>query len=323
MKLLKETDPRFQLLGWRVIFFVLMIVAVLLGLAAVVALKQGMFVEKTRLHFTATHGAGLARGMQVRFSGFRVGVVDKVALNEFAQVDVEILLESQYMKWIKADTTAQLLQDGLMGDYYFELLGGSPDLPVLAEDGRIRFAPMGQSIGDIAQDLKNRTLPVIDSVQDTLNYINDPKGDVRQLVANVRDLSAELKQTRAQVDQVLQRVDGLLDKEARTTLRSADQLILRGDATLSQIQTRMPLIMDGVASSVTHLESITRDASAVAAQLNKTMNEVAPQLPGLVRNTDTLVRDSSETLHGLKQSWPLNSVLPEQTLTAPVPASHQ
>lgn len=322
MSLLKDTDPRFRFLGWRVVFFGLSVLLVLLALALGVALKQGMFVGKTRLHFTAEHGAGFATGMQVRFSGFRIGVVDKVALNEQAKVNVDLLIESRYLKWIKADTTAQMLQEGLMGDYYLEMIGGSPGLPPVKEGDRINFAP-AQSLADIAHDLKNRTIPIIDSVQSTLDYINDPKGDVRQTVANVHQLTAELRETRARVDQLLNRVDGLADREVRATLDNASRVLAKADNVVAEVQGRLPQMMDYAASSMASLDATARNASAMAAMLRNTLDEAAPRLPGLVRNTDDLVRDSRETLHGLQQSWPLNKMLTPTPLDAPVPDSRR
>ncbi|MDR3412113.1 MAG: MlaD family protein [Formivibrio sp.] len=322
MNLLKDTDPRFRFLGWRVVFFGAAVLIVLLGLAFGIALKQGMFVSKTRLNLIAEHGAGFAPGMQVRFSGFRIGVVDKVALNEQAKVNVDLLIESRYMKWIKTDTTAQMLQDGLMGDYYLEMIGGSPMLPPAKEGDRINFAP-AQSLADIAHDLKNRTIPIIDSVQATLDYVNDPKGDVRQTVANVHELTAELRETRARMDQLLSRVDGLANQEVRATLNNASRVLARADNTVADVQGRLPLILDHVASSVSSLDATARNASAMAATLRNALDEAAPRLPGIVRNTDELVRDSRDTLQGLQQSWPLNKMLTPTPLDAPVPDSRR
>lgn len=322
MRLLKDTDPRFRFLGWRVVFFGLSVLLVLVGLALGVALKQGMFVSKTRLHLIAEHGAGFATGMQVRFSGFRVGVVDKVALNEQAKVNVDLLIESRYLKWIKADTTAQMLQEGLMGDYYLEMIGGSPGLPPVKEGGRINFAP-AQSLADIAHDLKNRTIPIIDSMQTTLDYVNDPKGDVRQTVANVQQLTAELRETRTQVGQLLNRMDGLVDREMRSTLSNASSVLARADNVVSEVQGRLPQMLDHATSSVASLEATARNASAMAATLRNTLDEAAPRLPGLMRNADDLVRDSRDTLHGLQQSWPLNKMLTPTPLDTPVPDSRR
>lgn len=323
MKLLRDTDPRFQFLGWRVVLFMSAIFIALAVLGVGVALKQGMFVKKMPLIFFAEHGAGLNAGMQVRFSGFRIGVVDKVTLDEQARVNVQLKVEARYMKWIKADTTAQMQQDGLMGDYYLEMVGGSAKLPPLTAGGQVKFAPIGKGIAGVAEDIKDRAFPIIDSVQETLNYINDPKGDVRQIVANVRQLTTELQQTRSKVDQLLGRVDGLVNNEVRAAALNASQVLARSDAALAEVQTRLPLIMDRAASSVASVDAAARDASAMTAKLRATLDETAPKLPGLVRDTGNLVRDSNETLQGLQQSWPLNKMLTPVPLDAPVPDSRR
>lgn len=322
MKLLKDTDPRFRFLNLRVILFTATVLFVLIALAMGVAVKQGIFVSKTRLHFIAEHGAGFAPGMQVRFSGFRIGVVDKVSLTEDAKVDVEFLVESQYIKWIKPDSTAQMLQDGLMGDYYLEMMGGSPNIPPVAEGDKVNFAP-AQSLADIAHDLKNRTIPIIDSVQTTLDYVNDPKGDIQQTMANVRQLTAELRETRVSVDQLLRRVDGLADKEVRATIDQAGRLLIRADSVASEVQSRLPMVLDSAASSMASLEVTAREASAMATTLRSALDESAPRLPSLIRNGDDLVRDSRDTLQGLQQSWPLNRMLTPAPLDLPVPDSRR
>lgn len=322
MKLLRDTDPRFRFLNLRVILFAATVLLLLIALAVGVAVKQGMFVSKTRLHFIAEHGAGFAPGMQVRFSGFRIGVVDQVSLTEDAKVNVEFLVESQYTKWIKPDSTAQMLQDGLMGDYYLEMMGGSPSIPPVSEGDKVNFAP-AQSLADIAHDLKNRTIPIIDSVQTTLDYVNDPKGDIQQTLANVRQLTAELRETRVSVDQLLRRVDGLADKEVRDTVSQASQLLTRADAMASEVQSRLPRMLDNAASGMASLEVTVREASAMAAVLRGAVDESAPRLPSLIRNGDDLVRDSRDALQGLQQSWPLNRMLTPVPLDLPAPDSRR
>ncbi len=322
MRLLKDTDPRFRFLTLRVIFFTAAVLAILVALALGVAIKQGMFVSKTRLHFVAEHGAGFAPGMQVRFSGFRIGVVDKVALTEDAKVDVQLLVESRYVRWIKPDSTAQMLQDGLLGDYYLEMIGGSPGLPPISDGAQVNFAPV-QSLADIAHDLKNRTIPIIDSVQATLDYVNDPQGDVRQTVANVRQLTTELRETRAHVDQLLVRIDELADKEVRTAIGRAGNVLDKVDALAAETQKHLPVIMERTASSLASLESTAHEASAMASTLRHAVDESAPQLPGLIRNGDELVRDGRNTLQGLQQSWPLNQMQAPPLLDLPVPDSRR
>ncbi|WP_373975235.1 MlaD family protein [Chitinibacter sp. SCUT-21] len=319
-RFLKDIDPRFQLLGWRVGLFALVIALIILTLMGVLAERQGWFNAKTRLHFVAESGTGLTPGMQVRLSGFRIGVVDEVALNEQAKVDVSILIEDRYMKWVKEDSLAVLQQDGVIGDHFIEIYVGSNKAKVMPEGGVLSFIKT-LGLGDIALDLRERTLPIIGSVQDTLNYINDPQGDVRQTMVNVQKLTAELELTRQKVDQLLQRTDGLMDQEGRQALQSADRLLLRGDVIASELAHQLPPLLNAAASSMQSVQSIGTDASASMRILRQTVEQSAPYVPSMVRNGDELIRRSDETLGAIQQIWPLSRSLERAPLTAPIAES--
>lgn len=320
--LLKDTDPRFRRLGLRVGLYGIGVVVLLLTIGAYLAAKQGLFQGKTALYTVAERGNGLQPGMEVRFSGFRIGVVDKVALNEQARVDIELLIETRYLKWIKPDSRAQLYQDGMIGDHIIEIVGGSQLAPPVKAGARLLLEkPPG--VADIALDLRDRIVPIIDSVHETMRYVNDPKGDVRQTVANVQNLTENLAQTRAKVDQLLSRVDGLADHEVRGAIRNANQSLLRVEAMASEVQARVPGLMNQVASSLANVEAATRNASEMAAVLKETVDKAAPQLPKTIRHTDTLIQNSNQTLEGLRQSWPLKNMAPVNDLDAPVPESRR
>lgn len=318
--LLKDADPRFRRLGLKIGLYSGGVVVLLLALAVALAARKGFFEEKTRLHTVAERGNGLSAGMEVRFSGFRIGVVDKVALNEQARVDIELLVETRYLKWIKPDSRAQLYQDGMIGDHIIEIVGGSPQAEPVKE-GAVLALEKPPGVADIALDLRDRVVPIIDSVQETLDYVNDPKGDVRQTVANVQTLTAELGQTRAKVDQLLLRLDGLADHEVRGAIRNADRSLVHIEAMAAEVQSRVPGLINEVASSLAHVEAATRNASEMAATLKTVVDQAAPQLPGTVRRADTLIRNTNETLDGLRQSWPLKNMAPAGPLEAPVPDS--
>ncbi|MGL4996586.1 MAG: MlaD family protein [Deefgea sp.] len=319
---LKDNDPRFKWLSWRVGFFVGTLVLVFAVLLVLLGERQGLFSSKEKVHFVAESGSGLKPGMQVRLSGFRIGVTDQVALNEQAKVDVTLLIEQRYMKWIKEDSIAILQQEGLIGDHYIEIAGGTPKAKRLQEGGMLMFAP-ALGIADIAQNLSNRTLPMIDSVQQTFDYMNDPKGDLRLMFANVQQLTAELRETRTKLDAVLATVENVVDVDARSTLRSADQLLVRADSVASEVNSKLSPVLLGAASIVVSADSAAKDASATMSVIRKTVEQSAPRIPSLVRNTDELIYGGRQTLDGLQNSWPLNSMLAPIPLDVPAPESRR
>ncbi|GHD60149.1 MlaD family protein [Jeongeupia chitinilytica] len=320
MPLLRDSDPRFRWLGWRVGAFVLIGLGMALALLVVLGLRQGYFVPKTQLHFVAEHGAGLTPGMQVRLSGFKVGVVDAVSLNEQAKVDVDLLVEARYIKWIKPDSMAILQQDGLIGDHYIEIAGGSPNQAPIKEGGRLTFAP-ALGLSEIALDLRQRIVPVIDSVQTTLDIVNDPNGDLRQTLANVRGLTAELRETRASVDQLIVNLNALSSRDLPAVAQTGQQALARVDAIAAELQGRMPTMLDRIDGTLQHASRAASEAEAMMVTTRRAVDAAAPRLPSILRNGDAVLQTSRDALDGASQSWPLKNWLPPADTSAPVPPS--
>ncbi|XZG68849.1 MlaD family protein [Chitinibacteraceae bacterium HSL-7] len=320
--LLRDRDPRFRHLGWRVGLFAggaLMLFVLALGY---LAYRHGYFISKTRIHFVAEHGNGFSVGMGVRFSGFRIGVVDRVRLNDEAKVDVELLVEDGYLKWVKPDSTALLQQDGLVGDRYIEIVGGTPTSEMVKEGARLTFAPT-LGLSEIALDLRQRTIPILNSVQDTLDYVNDPEGDVRGTVANLRQLTGELGETRKAIDQLVGELQRVAAHDVPAATAQLQSTLERTDRIVAGVEAGLPSMMGKLDASLGHINAAASDAAAAVATVRKTVDEAAPAVPGLVEDGGALVRSGNEVVDGVRRAWPVRGWVAEPVTTAPVPSSRE
>ncbi|MDR3429155.1 MlaD family protein [Silvimonas sp.] len=322
IKYLRDTDARFQWLGWRVGVFIAAGFLCFVALVVLLAIRQGYFTPKTRLSFVAESGNSMSTGMQVRLSGFKIGVVDRVALNDQAKVDVELLIENRYIKWVKPDSVALLQQDGFLGDHFIEIAGGTATALPIEEGGKLIFAPV-MGLSEIAADLRQRTIPVIDSVHEMLEFMNDPKGDVRGTLANLNQFSAELRETRKSLDLVLAHLDQVAAKDlpatlsdARQAAQRADQVLQTADRAASDVAARLPGILE-------HANTTASEAAALATSAHQMVDKVAPQVPGLVRDTGDLVQTGNDLTEGAARSWPFNRWIDAAQASAPIPDSRQ
>ena len=322
LKYLRDTDARFQWLGWRVAMFIAIGLVCFALLLSLLALKQGYFAAKTRLSFVAESGNGMNNGMQVRLSGFKIGVVDQVTLNDQAKVDVEMLIDDRYLKWVKPDSVALLQQDGLLGDHYIEVAGGTATAAPIKEGGKLIFAP-AMGLSEIAADLRQRTIPVIDSVHETLEYVNDPKGDIHGTINNLQQFSGELRETRKTLDQVLTHLDHVAKDELPATLvasrkaaAQADAVLQKADKVASDVAARAPEIM-------AHANTAASEVASMTSTARQAVDQAAPRLPGLVRNADALVNTGNDLAEGASHSWPFNKWVSTPDASAPMPDSRQ
>jgi phospholipid/cholesterol/gamma-HCH transport system substrate-binding protein len=308
--ILNEQDARFRGLNLKVGIFIALAVAIGVVVLAGLAVRQGVFAAKTQIDFQAMSGQDLRTGMAVKLSGFKVGEVSKVSLNEEAQVNVEMQIEDRYLKWVKADSVAVLSREGMIGDSFIAMTAGNPTLPSLIHGGRVRFES-GRGLADIAQDMRNRVVPVIDEVTTLLHEANNPKGDVRQTLKEVHLLVAELRQTRKQVDKAVAGLDRLQGTEVpetllrlRTTLKQADTTLGHADATLQHVDQQVPILTQQLGQSLQNVDKASAAATQAAQKATAVMSDTMPRVNALLDDTRGVAHDTKGVLGAMRNHWP-------------------
>jgi phospholipid/cholesterol/gamma-HCH transport system substrate-binding protein len=188
MAILQDDDARFRNLSRKIGVFLLIAGAGIVITLVAIGVQQELFTAKTRIEFITDSGREITEGMAVKLSGFRIGKVRRLRLTEDANVRVSLEISSEYMKWIRQDSRARLLKEGVIGDTVIEISPGSEQAPALAHRGQIEFereVGMGQLIDQLYGDIR----PLI--------------ADLRQTVKNANAVLAALPATRARLDTVL------------------------------------------------------------------------------------------------------------------------
>lgn len=318
MSLLADRDRRFRRLGLKVALFAGTALGAVLVLLGLYAGAKGYFVDKTPVRFEAQTGTDLKPGMAVKLSGFKIGEVHQVALNERARVDVQMLIESRYMQWIKADSVAEMAREGMIGDSYISLKSGSPDLELLPPDATIRFQP-GETLNDIANDVRNRAVPVIDGMRELLGYINDPKGDVRQGLHDVRALAAELRATRKRLDKLLTTTEKVAAEDVTATLSAARDTMTKADAAIARIDAAIPALQARTETALTQLDATTAEARQTLSTATTLLQQASPRLNQTLDNSNALISEARAAVQSARTRWPFAPRGKEEALQLTLP----
>lgn len=298
-----DTDPRFHRLGLKLGLFVgaglLLCVALLLAMAV----RQGYFSPKTPVRFLAESGTDLRPGMAVKLSGFKIGEVRSVELNQQARVDVEMQIENRYLQWIKGNSVVTLAREGMIGDSFLSISSGNPELPALVPDDRLRFVA-GSSLGDIATDVRNRVVPVIEELHTFLRYTNDPKGDIRASFRELHALTRDLQQTNRQAVTTLASLDRLARDDTPATLAQARSALARAEASLAELEKAVPALSAQATRSLAALDQATAAAAGSAARASALMDATRPRLDGTLAEAEQLMRDSRSAINAARTRWP-------------------
>lgn len=286
MTLLADKDKRFRNLFGRAAIFLVLAVSGIALTFVMAGVKKGIFTAKSSIHFIADSGQDLSEGMPVRLSGFKIGTVKNLSLDEVGRVQVEAGIEQKYLPLIKEDSVARLIKGGIIGgDVILEISRGSERRKAVAPGGTIRFERTG-GVEDVALELRDRLLPIFGDLHQMLS---DPEGDMRQTLKNLREFSAEMRVTRKRLDALLEHTDAGVTGEALPMLRSLRQ-------SASQLDQSLPGLLRKADSTLDNLKQTSET-------IRSAVEQSAPQLPGLIGQTRDIV-------DGVSTSWPVKNMMP-------------
>ena len=302
MTVLADNDERFKGLLVKVSLFVLIaIIGVTLSLIFV-SVKKGFFTPMSSIHFETGAGQDLKIGMPVKLSGFKIGTVTKLELDDKAQTQVEMLIQDRYLPLFKEDAVVTLKKEGIVGDSILEARLGSENKPNLKAGARIEFE-RGGGLEQISQDLRDRLYPALDEINHLLKRANDPNGDVLQILGNLRMLIDEIRGTREQISNLLGHMDETVTKDVRPMLNSVRQTIDGAANMTSKLNQELPGIMNNAGKSIDNVRQISET-------FKTTIDNSAPQISGFLGESRGLVSDTRNILSAASESWPLKNIIP-------------
>lgn len=316
-----EEDRRFKHLEKKIGFFVAIALAGFLAVFFFIGADNDLFTPKYRLKFTVEKGTGFSHGMPVKLSGFRIGRINSISLNEMAMVDIEIQVGKKYQKWIKKDSVVTLLKEGLVGDSIIEVSAGTQNSEVL-KDGAVITFEKTKGLEEVANDLADKVKPVLIEVKDIISYVNDPNGDIKQSMQNLRRVTADLYATREKVDELLidsKKHVGSLSADTETLLKNSGDkinalapILGKVDRSMTMVEQRLPQLMEKAATTMDHLEKTSRT-------LEKISDTVAPKVPTLLNSAEGTLQGADTVVDALKSVWPLKNHVPQPNERALVP----
>jgi phospholipid/cholesterol/gamma-HCH transport system substrate-binding protein len=182
----------------RIGLFVVVALAVFLGVIYLLGARARYFERKYELHADFTEVGGLIEGATVRLAGVQIGRVTKVVLSPEVggKVRVTVTVARQFKDRIRGDSEAQIVTQGLLGDKLVEITQGTPATAALKEGDVLRTrdpVEMGRMFSAGA-GLVTTISRLADQLQGSIQKL-DQSGAIE-------DLGATMKSARRVVEEV-------------------------------------------------------------------------------------------------------------------------
>ncbi|MDP2167076.1 MAG: MlaD family protein [Thermodesulfovibrionales bacterium] len=310
MGLFEETDPRFAGIAKKIGLFVIIAVAGILSVAVFIGVQQDMFTHKTKIYFVAESGQGIKEGMAVKLRGFMIGKLKGLSLDDEARVKVELSINSEYMRWIKTDSKARLLKEGLIGEGIIEILPGSPDAAEIPQYGMIAFERAGD-LSTMADELKNEVKPMLADVRELIHYAaTDPEGGIKATLRNVVRLTEGFLLTKKQLDELIGNVNSGVAKalpKLNAVLDSTDKAVLGLNGVIVRIDNGVAVVMPRLDKSLDKVDKSLDNVRETTEELKKAVKRAAPEVPALLEKGTATAEGAKEVLDSVKKIWPISS----------------
>jgi len=317
---LKNTDPRFHLVEAQTRWTIRLLILFVAAIISLAVWKQEWLRASHRVTFTAPTSEGIAPGIAVRLSGFRIGKVKSVTLAGPGQVRVDAIVFEKYAEHLGSDSTALLRSENLISDRFIELSPGSdPDAKPFT-DGVTIPLNVEPGLGAMVDAFREEIRPVITEVAEITGYLNDPEADLKMSIAEIRKLTETLNRetgptlsgAREAVAGVDEMVSSFTDPDAKL------QLALKNIESLTAtLDEKIPLLIEQVDVAVANADELFGNADTLITDLQKLVNETSPDVPPMVKKGRDAVGKTDEIVDSVRSLWPLRKVLPpagEKTL---------
>ncbi len=227
-------DKRGMATQVRVGVFVLLALAVFLGLIYMLGARARLFEAKYALYADFTEVGGLMEGATVRLAGVQIGRVTAVRLpgQPGGKVRVEMRIATQYADRIRRNSVARIETQGLLGDKIVEVTVGSaqePAVPAGAVLASREPTDLSHVIGQSAEVVANVTA-LTQSLRETAETLNQSK-----VVQDFAATAATARRVAEQIESGRSLLHALVYEEP-AALRRLDRLLISTQAILDRAE---------------------------------------------------------------------------------------
>lgn len=298
-------------------------VGLLLGLTIMVAAvfviyalyARGVFEATQRLTLVADNAEGVSIGMDLTFSGFPIGRVQRISLGEDGRARIQIDIPRKDARWLR-NSSIFTLERGIVGGARIRAFTGNLQDSPLPEDA-VREVLRGDTQEEIP-----RMVATLRSVLENVETMTGSGGSLQASLANVRTLTERLGGRHGALGAVLGNEDdakkviaaidranallaslGGVSRRIDNVVGRADQRILGEGGVVDGTQravNQANTILNELRESLKRVDKILADAQAVSGNAKAATTDLA----ALRAEVDASVRKVSGLIDEINRKWP-------------------
>ncbi len=309
-------------LGFKVGLLLTLIPVIAVGLLLYAMYARGVFDRTQALTLIAQDAEGVAAGMPIMFSGFPIGKVAGMALNESGHVRIEVRIKVKDARWLRT-SSAFTLEKQLLGGARIRVVSPKmtdPPLPAGAE--RILAAT------DAAKDIP-QVIARANSILQSVDEIVRPDSSFNQSLAHLKEVTGRmageygmmesLTGSPERAQHVLATVDGVnalvaslqgVTSRADGVLAKADEKVFGESGVMQEAQKSMSqlnLILTEARDSLKKADAVLANAEPASIDIkgaSANVKDATTDLGALRTEVDDSIRRVNVLIAEINRRWP-------------------
>lgn len=276
--------------------FVLAVLGMLIIALVFAGRSQRWFIGNVTLRIVLPEGgaAGIRQGSEVYFLGTLMGTVSDVSVDPAGRMYAQVNIRRDFFPFVREDSSAVVKRKfGVVGDAYFEIARGH-GLPLPEKNASIICnEPLPSALETAVEEIRREAVPALKKLNvglDTWTTLGSnliaSREQLDQLIDRVDSIAAGLQQGKGTVGKLL--TDPSAAEELETLLAKANRSMDELQVALTNLQQ---------ASGNLHLASTNLPA------ISEAIGAEAKDLPGLVLQTQTAMRELERLIEAMQRHW--------------------
>ncbi len=289
--------------------------ALVCGFLAYVMYARGVFASTQRLVLVAEDSEGAKVGMDLTFSGFPIGRVQRIELAEDGKARILIDVPREDARWLRTSTVFTM-ERGLVGDTRLRAYTGVLDDPPLPE-GAMRPVLRGDASAEVP-----RLIATMRALLENLERMSGTGSSLNASLANVQTVTERMKGRYGALAGVLgsednaRKVVSALDR-ANALLASVGEVSAKIDRMLAKTDERVfgaAGVMDETQKTIAQLNAVLRDARdslkkadavlAEAQAIGANTRAATADLSALRAEVEASLRKVAHLVDEINRKWP-------------------
>jgi phospholipid/cholesterol/gamma-HCH transport system substrate-binding protein len=249
------------------------------------AYSKGFFTREYIFTLSSKTGEDISEGMPVLFSGFKIGRVETVELNDQGLLLIKIRVPEQHAKWIRSNSTFSL---------YKPLIGSS------------RLIVTTENLSSPA--LSPKTIPeitIINDINETIKKGQPTLVKLDKIVTNIEKITANLAKKETLIEMAVGTPESA--KSVDASLKKIKDILVKTDEQLYGVDGTLPLIRKILKDIIVKLEKLNAaldnavKISADASDSTKDLKLLRAEIDSTVNSIGKLVNDLDKILPSKKE----------------------